>query len=893
MHSWLSTGRWPLRIARAGRCASPVLLACLALGAAGGSSPATADVVAQLLGRPYAQDSEQRAAQLALLDSLSADDLLRLCELLREPGDDDTSARLVLHAAALHAASPVGVPLRERYIAALGRFLQAQRAVGVCDFLAEQLELLGPAGDAAVPLLAAMLRRDETADRAAGALVLLSTDAARRALRDWAATSEGRAKVSAVSSLVALRDKSSAELFAGASTNPNADLRNAGLDGLAAIGDQRVLPAIERGLADASVAERARATARLLSLARRLIADWQLATADAMLRELGGPDRPTHERVARLRELAFALRATAAPDLAAAMGSDDLAMRAAAVEIARQLEGAAIGPALAEQVRLATAPHARAALLFVLADRRDPAGLAPTLAALRDADESVRLAAIAACARLADVSALKPMLMILEGAGDPELRALEATLTRMPGAGVSAGLAEAQQSATPALRVRVINALANRRAREQLPVILDVARQTDPAVRVAAMRAVGVLGGDAEVPPLLELLVTARSDAERTALEESLAAVCRRSADRSERVAALLSAQERDDAFEASLVRVLGRLGGPEAWSRVRAALDDKRAELRAAAIDALATWPSPEAAADIIALARQREDLREHVGLLRAAARLIADATGDPAQRVRLLSDALRAARRVDEKRLLLSRLGQIADAAAFDALRPALADGETRAEAAAAVLSVAEALLPAGWPAAEAGLQLLTSAELPPALRERWVELTRRVDDFQGFVTHWSCAGPFSQAGKSGPDLMDLPFPPEQPGQAVSWSPQPRSDDPGEYWLADLNRSFGGPHRAGYLAARVFSPAGQEARLELGSDDGVRVWLNGEVVHTNNALRGLQRGQDKVNVRLNQGWNVLMLKVVNAGGGWAACARIRAADGGRLEGLRFEAGP
>ncbi|MBW7905518.1 MAG: HEAT repeat domain-containing protein [Phycisphaerae bacterium] len=892
MHPSPSTARPTLSTARARRSAGPLLVACLVLGAAGRASPATADVVAQLLERPYAQDANQRAAQLALLDTLSADDLLRLCEMLREPGDDDTSARLVLHAAALHAACPAGVPLRERYIAALGRFLQQERTAGVCDFLVEQVELLC-AGDAAVPLLAAMLRRDETADRAAGALVLLGTDAARRALRESAATSEGRAKLAAVGALVTLRDKSSADLFAAASTNPSADLRNASLDGLAAIGDQRVLPAIERGLADASVAERARATARLLSLARRLIADWQLATADAMLRELGGADRPAHERAARLRELAFALRATAAPDLAAAMASDDLELRAAAVEIAKQLEGAAISYELAQQVARATAPHARAALISVLAHRGDATGLAPTLAALKDEDESVRLTAIAACARLADVSTLQPMLMILEGAGDAELRALEESFTRMTGAGVSAGLAEAQQSAAPALRVRVINALANRRAREQLPVILDAARQTDPSVRVAAIRAVGVLGGDNEVPPLLELLAATTSDAERTALEESLSALCRRSADRSERVAALLSAQAPDDRFEGSLVRVLGRLGGPEAWARVRAALDDKRAELRASALDALAVWPSPDAAPDIIALAQQREDMREHVGLLRAAARLIGDDRGDAARRIGLLSDALRAARRVDEKRLLLSRLGQIADAAAFDALKPSLADAETRAEAAAAVLSVAEALLPAGWPAADAGLQLLASVELPATLRERWVELTRRVDDFQGFVTHWSCAGPFTQAGKSGPDLMDVPFPPERPGQAVSWQPQPRSDDPGEYWLADLNRSFGGPHRAGYLAARVFSPAAQEARLELGSDDGVRAWLNGEVVHTNNALRGLQRGQDKVSVRLNQGWNVLMLKVVNAGGGWAACARLRGADGGRLEGLRFEPGP
>jgi hypothetical protein len=77
----------------------------------------------------------------------------------------------------------------------------------------------------------------------------------------------------------------------------------------------------------------------------------------------------------------------------------------------------------------------------------------------------------------------------------------------------------------------------------------------------------------------------------------------------------------------------------------------------------------------------------------------------------------------------------------------------------------------------------------------------------------------------------------------------------------------------------------------LELGSDDGIKAWLNQEVIHTNNALRGCGPGQDKVNAMLRQGWNELMLKVTNDGGGWGACARLRAPDGGAVTGVRVDA--
>jgi len=56
--------------------------------------------------------------------------------------------------------------------------------------------------------------------------------------------------------------------------------------------------------------------------------------------------------------------------------------------------------------------------------------------------------------------------------------------------------------------------------------------------------------------------------------------------------------------------------------------------------------------------------------------------------------------------------------------------------------------------------------------------------------------------------------------------------------------------------------------ATVSLGTDDGVRVWLNGKQVHDFSETRDLQPGQDKIELPLRKGRNELLLRVANSGG-------------------------
>jgi len=109
----------------------------------------------------------------------------------------------------------------------------------------------------------------------------------------------------------------------------------------------------------------------------------------------------------------------------------------------------------------------------------------------------------------------------------------------------------------------------------------------------------------------------------------------------------------------------------------------------------------------------------------------------------------------------------------------------------------------------------------------------------------------------------------------------------------MLDLGRAFGGESRVAYVRTWVYFAKQQLALLEFGTDDGNKVWLNGKVVHANPAGGAAVPGEHKVNVRLKQGWNALLMKVTQDTGPWEFCLRIRKPDGSRLEGLKIQALP
>ncbi len=77
-------------------------------------------------------------------------------------------------------------------------------------------------------------------------------------------------------------------------------------------------------------------------------------------------------------------------------------------------------------------------------------------------------------------------------------------------------------------------------------------------------------------------------------------------------------------------------------------------------------------------------------------------------------------------------------------------------------------------------------------------------------------------------------------------------------------------------YAFAHIESPTERETLLSVGSNDGIRIFLNGELVHSHFILRWLGKDTDYVPITLRKGTNRLLIKIDESGGDWGFSARL-----------------
>ena len=149
-------------------------------------------------------------------------------------------------------------------------------------------------------------------------------------------------------------------------------------------------------------------------------------------------------------------------------------------------------------------------------------------------------------------------------------------------------------------------------------------------------------------------------------------------------------------------------------------------------------------------------------------------------------------------------------------------------------------------------------------------------------GAVETWAVVGPIAAPGVPFEELINVVAGPEAGDESLEWIEATASPN------LDLGALLGGPMSCvAYARAEVFAPAAQPVLLQIGSDDGVRVWINGEHVFANNAARAANCGDDAATATLEEGWNDVLLKVTQGMGGFGSCLRIVDRDGNAIQGL------
>ncbi len=179
------------------------------------------------------------------------------------------------------------------------------------------------------------------------------------------------------------------------------------------------------------------------------------------------------------------------------------------------------------------------------------------------------------------------------------------------------------------------------------------------------------------------------------------------------------------------------------------------------------------------------------------------------------------------------------------------------------------------------------------------------RRVGPFplgsEGHVNHWLILGPFPNPSDQGlfRDYLGTeethdPWKGVEAagglrGDRVRWEPHVATRGlVNLFKVPHLGLKDGQKDLVNYAACRLECPEPREVDIRLGTDDGFRLWVDGTVVATQHAHRGVKEDQDRVRVALKKGMHLLLLKVEQGAQGHGFVVRITTPEGRPPPGIR-----
>lgn len=612
---------------------------------------------------------------------------------------------------------------------------------------------------------------------------------------------------------------------------------------------------------------------------------------DALLDQFHQPQFPIHIRLAAISIIMQRHPEKAHELLLTALQDEDAEMAHDALMLARENPGTNIVTAIAGLLEQAS-PERQVSLLAILSDFRDASVLPVVLKLAEHEQPEVRISALQAIGALGNAEQVEFLLGRVNSGSAREQRTAREMLTRLADPAANERLLNiASSPGDEKLRALAIAVLADRNAGEAAPVLLKLALRATPELRQEAVRALRTLAPPEMLPELLALAIPKILEPVRELLPQTIAQTATRISDPLVQADAIITAL--NDATEievqAVLLESLGLLGTPQAFEAIKSYPNTTETEVRRAVVSALSRFQSPEALNELrsILLTERDEGVRAkaysgYIASLRNASNV---ALRDV---IPHLQTAYEQAKSPAELRDLLAAATQLPSLATLRIIESVAEKGGAAAEVSQAMVKVCIALAGAYPEEARGRLEsLIAEGNLPEALKGQAQQALDMMQRFEGYIMAWAIAGPYFEANVSAESLFSREFVPETATENADWRVMPVLPDANPAYIIELDRVLGGENRVAFLRTRITADTAADAVLELGTNDGCRIWWNGMLIHALNEGRALTPGQDKLPVQLAAGENDLMIAVFQQGGAWSAAARLVGKDGQPLPGI------
>lgn len=342
---------------------------------------------------------------------------------------------------------------------------------------------------------------------------------------------------------------------------------------------------------------------------------------------------------------------------------------------------------------LAPADPRQVAILDALGDIGDPAGVKAIVEAAQNGSWGLRLAAIRILGRIGDASAV-PVLVAAAAEGGELAQTAAESLIQLPGTDVDPAIVEALRSAQGSVRVALLQAAGDRLVTAALPIAIADMDSSDPAIRSAAIGAVGMLVPLEQLDVLVKRLVNPRSADDANAVRLALVSACSRMPDLDAAADKLMSAwNTASPEARLVIVEVLGAMGGSRALAILGKLGKEGDDAVQDAVTRVLGEWMSPSAGPVLLDLAKTGSP-KYRIRALRGYIRIARQLDVPVNDRIAMCSQALSAAQRTEEKRLVLEVLRRYPTAEGLQLAVGQLSDAELNADAADSAVQIAEKL-------------------------------------------------------------------------------------------------------------------------------------------------------------------------------------------------------
>lgn len=694
-------------------------------------------------------------------------------------------------------------------------------------------------------------------------------------------------KVGIINLLGIRKDRSPVPILKEYIKSNNPDIATASATALGNISTWKAAKVLKKSLKNAKGNQRKTILDAYLECGNRLFQSGELKKAKKIFTQLNSNKETASVRSAAIRGLILSTQGSAGNIILQSLNETDSKIIATAISSIQLLTSPSDIATVAKSVsRLPVSGQIQ--LIAALSEHGGNATVFSTIKTATKSDNiNIRLAALDA---LGDINLDQSVLLLADvsahGKGKERLTARQ-SLYRLKGNNINEIILTNIPNAGEKVKIEYIRAIQKRRIFNGADLMLKLASGSNSSLRVEAIKALRFIAGESHITGLVNLLKKSESDRDRDELEKSIVIMAKRNDlndSAGEKIINHLGSMK--SASKQTAIQILGKLGYGPSYASLIDFLNHDEKDIRKSAIKALSEWNNDSPLSTLFGVT-ENATIQSHKTLaLRGIIRLIGlesdrstEATNE------LYKRAMSLATNAQEKKAVLSGLSNVMSITAFQMAETYLPLSDLKAEAASSCISIANGIH-SDYPAeCKSVLMKIITDISNENIRENAQLVLNQIEIFNDYITEWRMSEPFMATDKS---IFNTKFGPEL-AKYEHWSLAPKLSDPNRYWYVDFAKIIKSMVAAIYMETEFWSDEEQTVHLEMGSNDGIKTWLNGQVVHVNDASRAVTAGEDVKEVTLQKGQNILLMKIVNEGGGWGGCARFRRLDGGHLSNVKI----